>query len=85
MQKTIYRVLIALLVLTTNILAEEETDVLGINKKKKEEYTNYESLNHEVKLKKFRAGNHDESGTNIYYFKIKLQALIDSPEKKISS
>ena len=43
----------------------------------------YETLTHEIVLKKLRAGNHDESGSNEYTFKITLHGVpVDKEESK---
>ena len=52
------------------------------SKEKENKHTQYEELNHKIILNKFRAGNHDTSGENKYFFKAYLKGLIDSPEEK---
>lgn len=42
----------------------------------------YEELDHEIKILKIRAGNHDEAGINKYYYKVTASALINKNEEK---
>jgi hypothetical protein len=42
----------------------------------------YESLNHRIILTKLRAGNHDSSGMNRYFFAVKVYALPISQQER---
>ena len=43
---------------------------------------NYGQLGHAIRLSELRAGNHDDSGVNDYYFEVKVFGLIASQEEK---
>ena len=45
------------------------------------DFLEYKDLNHKVKIQSVRAGNHDESGTNDYFFTLMLKG-IDSVSKE---
>lgn len=42
----------------------------------------YESLDHEIQLLEMRAGNHDESGENEYFFQVNMHALAVLKEER---
>ena len=42
----------------------------------------YEELNHTIRLDHLRAGNHDESGMNDYYFVVKFFGLVSNEEER---
>ncbi len=46
-----------------------------------DEPVNYLNLDHEISTETLRAGNHDPSGDNVYYFKADAYALIISKEE----
>lgn len=43
---------------------------------------NYVTLTHKLAIDSLRAGSHDESGTNSYFFDVKMYALLNSPEER---
>ena len=44
--------------------------------------TDYSLYDHQILLDELRAGNHDESGTNQYYFKVTLVGLFNTFEER---
>ena len=66
--------LIAGLVLfsTANALAASPTEAL----------INYGTLTHTIRLAELRAGNHDDTGINDYYFAVKIYGLVSSQDEK---
>ena len=45
-------------------------------------FTDYTLFDHSILLDELRAGNHDESGTNQYYFKVTLVGLFNTFEER---
>lgn len=43
---------------------------------------NYETLSHTIGVQSLRAGSHDPSGTNDYFFTADMYSLINSPEER---
>ena len=43
---------------------------------------NYEKLGHRIELEDLRAGNHDESGVNDYYFSVGIAAIVSTQDEK---
>lgn len=43
----------------------------------------YETLTHTISLTKLRAGNHDPSGKNEYYFQVEMTGLIITKEERL--
>lgn len=68
--------LMVIIVLLVNTLA------YGEKKEGFEDLIDYEELDHQLVLSKLRAGNHDVSGVNDYYFNLQLYALAILKEER---